>query len=162
MSADALSAPSADLPSRPSLIELTIVCAAVLLVGGSLAVGLARTLDDRAEREADVRRLLATGGEGADGARRFEAREQLVDANLGVLLRYLDAQDAADESEFSTLADAVEALAASRHSQRADVRSALSQLVERLDEVEQEVGFLDLALESARELAQDALAPKER
>lgn len=150
-----------DLPSRPSAVEMVLVCAAVALVGGSVALGLSRSLDDRAEREADVQRLLEAGGQGADASQRFAAREELVDVHLADLRGFLEASDDVAERETAGLVDAVEALVASRQATRSEVRAALAELVRTLDAAEEELGFLDVDLESARELARDALPEKE-
>lgn len=149
-----------DLPSRPSLVESLAVACTVVGIGAWLATVALRAVDVRDERARKVR--LAQEGESVelDESERFAARGQLVEVNLAALGAFDPAT--AGDGDVSRIAAVVEQLVATDVAEGAAIREALAAFARRLDAHEAEEGFLDPALETARELARGATAEEQR
>ncbi len=144
------------LPSRPSALEIAFVIVAVLGTGAWLAVGVSDALAARAERDADVRRMRADAStQDVASGRRFAARDELIDANLEVVRRFV--AGGVDAPEPAVVADAIEALVESRAREDPEVIAALNELLRALTEREDLEGFLDADLMTARDLVLDVL-----
>lgn len=146
------------LPSRPPWWESTLLACGICGLGLWLALGLGDAMGAKAERDSEIARAREEGDAASLGDRRFALREGLVDANVELVRAFVaGTSDVAPEE----LTVAVEALAASAAAATDDVVAVLTSLVEHLDALEEDEGYLDTELEAARTLARESLTERE-